>query len=95
MCIKQLIKTYGWIVLIVLSLALVGAAWAAPDQSPTITRHVIAGGGARLAEGSYTLRNTIGQPVVGISSNVNAELCAGFWCRSVEFNVFLPLTLRG
>jgi hypothetical protein len=90
---SKLIKTYGWIIVVVLSLLLVGAAWTAPDQAVSLERYVIAGGG-RVAQGAYSLRNTFGQPVVGTSRGGNAELCAGFWCQSVEFSVYLPFVLK-
>ena len=61
----------------------------------TIDRHVIAGGGGHAETGNYTLDATIGQPVVGVASAGNEELCAGFWCgTAVAYKIYLPLVMR-
>jgi hypothetical protein len=55
---------------------------------------VIGGGGGHAEAGIYTLDGTIGQAVVGTATDTGSELCSGFWCRVVEYRIYLPLVLR-
>ena len=76
-----------------------GTTLSAAPQAAEIVRSVIGGGGGRLEQSPYTLDGTIGQPVVGTSSESPYELCAGFWCggessSSSDYEVYLPLALR-
>lgn len=73
-----------------------GIVLAGTTQTPAIDWWVIGGGGDHLEQGIYTLDNTIGQPVVGVVSNGNYELCAGFWCGTApgEYEIYLPVLLR-
>lgn len=43
-------------------------------------RHVVGNGGATTSGGSYVLKGTVGQPVVGMSSGSSRMVCIGFWC---------------
>ena len=57
--------------------------------------YVIGGGGGTGIAGDYTLSGTIGQPVTGLSSSADSDLCSGFWCRVLSgLRIFLPLVLR-
>ena len=60
----------------------------------TIDRWVIGGGGGHSEAGSYVLDATVGQAVAGVTSNAPHELCAGFWCGTERYKVFLPLVLK-
>ena len=67
--------------------------------SPTIESHVIGAGGGSAASGIYTLDGTLGQPVTGVASTADTELCSGFWCQVQEtilvlFRVLLPIVIR-
>ncbi len=78
------------------SLTLVSVALAA--SSPDLTRWVIGGGGGYLSSGNTALSGTIGQPVVGVSSNADITLSHGFWFSPAAENVtciiYLPLVKR-
>jgi len=55
---------------------------------------VIGGGGGGATDGYYTLNGTIGQPVTGLSSSAEGNLCSGFWCKVLEhYKIFIPLVL--
>jgi hypothetical protein len=86
-------KLYRWIPLALLCALLAGVAWASPAQDAAIDRDVIGSGGARRVQGSVSLETTLGQPVAGV---VDASLCVGFQCPlvAVEYNVYIPVTLR-
>ena len=76
-----------------------GTTLSAAPQAAEIVRSVIGGGGGRLEQGAYTLNGTIGQPVVGTSSQSPYGLCAGFWCvgggsSSSDYEVYLPFALQ-
>lgn len=74
------------------SLLLAGIALA--NGTPTIDWYVIGGGGGHSEAGIYGLDGTIGQPVVGTDSTGIYDLCAGFWCRPEEYEIYLPVVLR-
>ncbi len=78
--------------MLLLSLLATGAALAA--TTPTLSRHVLAGGGGTVSGGSYTLRATIGQGITGRALSGSDDLCAGFWCGLARYEVLLPLVLR-
>jgi hypothetical protein len=59
-----------------------------------VQRHVIGGGGGRSEAGDYVLRGTAGQPVAGTTTNAPYDLCAGFWCGTGTYTIYLPLVLR-
>lgn len=57
------------------------------------------GPGGRVEAGGYALNYTIGQPVVGVNSEGDYALCAGFWCggeaeAAPEYEIYLPLVVR-
>jgi len=47
-----------------------------------------------VSSGNFTIRSTVGQPVTGRATTGDTELCAGFWCTGIRYEVFLPLVLR-
>ena len=54
--------------------------------------NVVAGGGNIMSSTSYTLKSTVGQPVIGEFSSVSFEVQNGFW-QSIfnQLKTFLPL----
>ena len=93
---KQLLAPKSWIllsVLIVLLTLVVTPVMAAGIME--IDWYVIGSGGGTATGGNYTLNGTIGQPVVGLSSSADLDLCSGFWCKLLEhYKIFLPQILR-
>jgi hypothetical protein len=63
------------------------------NESTTIDRYVICGGGGHVDISPYTLDGTLGQAVVGLDSLDPFQLCSGFQCRAV-YEIYLPLVLR-
>lgn len=85
----------GLAVLLVLAATGSAAASTASILALQVERHVIAGGGGRVAQGSFALDGTIGQPLAGVVSTSSYKLCAGFWCGRPTFGpVYIPLVLR-
>jgi len=81
---------------LLLALLLVGSVAAAPAlvQSAERPRHVMAAGGRSVTVGSVTLRGTVGQPFVGISTGGNVTLGHGFWHGAEpRYSLYLPLVL--
>ena len=76
------------------SLALVGGVLAA--NGVAIERSVFSSGGEQVTDGSlYVLNGTLGEPIVGaVALGTSYGLGSGFWWRSGEFNIYLPLVLR-
>jgi hypothetical protein len=73
---------------------LVSGARAAPN-APELSWYIIGGGGGHVENGIYSLDSTIGQMVVGTTSNGVYDLCSGFWCQAIAFaRTYLPLILR-
>ncbi len=58
--------------------------------------YTIDGGGATFSTGgSYSLGGTIGQPDAGALSGGSYQLTGGFWAgASINYNIYLPLTLK-
>lgn len=54
--------------------------------------NVVAGGGNVMSSASYTLKSTVGQPVVGEFSSTSYTVQNGFW-QSIfnQLKTFLPL----
>jgi hypothetical protein len=80
--------------------ALVGVGVAiAVSTGPQITWDVIGGGGG-MSTGTISgtpvvLMDTIGQPVVDVSSGGNVKIGSGFWyLLAVNYGVFLPMITR-
>ncbi len=59
------------------ALGIVGIVLAA--SGPANDWQVIASGGAPSAGGNITINDTLGQPIIGDSSNSNVTLGAGYW----------------
>ncbi len=72
-------------------LVLVSASLAA--ETPSVDWAGIASGGGRDEVGEYTLNGTIGQAVVGRTTNAPYDLCVGLWCGGGA-HIYLPLVLR-
>lgn len=92
---RKRVVQIGLAVLLVLAATGSAAASAASILALQVERHVIAGGGGHVAQGSFALDGTIGQPLAGVVSNSPYKLCAGFWCGRPTFGpVYIPLVLR-
>ena len=92
------------VVVLLIGLLLVVALLAdhsalARGSGPAVDWWVIAGGGASATgEGDrVVLHDTLGQPIVGLSSAAGGQiaLSAGYWTGAVtQCRVYLPLVLR-
>jgi hypothetical protein len=82
----------GLLVLAVVATA--GVTLAA--SPPAVVRYVMAGGGDQVSAGNFTVRSTIGQATTGRTTAVDdRELCSGYWCVPIRYDLFLPLVIRG
>ena len=81
---------------VLIVLLLTGTALSASNAPGVyeMQRHVIAGGGGHSEAGGFTLDGTVGQAVVGVTSQEAYTLCSGFWCGMGRYTVHLPLVLR-
>ena len=56
---------------------------------------VVAGGGNTMSSTSFTLKSTVGQPVVGEFSSASYAVQNGFWQNLFnKFSTYLPLILE-
>jgi hypothetical protein len=71
-------------------------AAATPQQTIELRRAVGASGFTSVTESGVTLRATLGQPFVGISSINNVSLSQGFWhgIPIILFTIYLPMVVR-
>jgi len=54
----------------------------------------LTGSGGVASSAHYAVNLTVGQSVIGISSN-NYRVCLGYWCGAmIPYRVYLPLMLR-
>jgi hypothetical protein len=65
----------------------------------SLERWVVAGGGGHAEVASYAMSGTIGQAVVGGTSNDPYQLGSGFWggiapAASAAYRIYLPLLMR-
>jgi hypothetical protein len=67
-----------------------------PQAGYSIDWYTIDGGGAMNSNGgSYSLSGSIGQPDAGSQSGGTYTLNGGFWGgASINYNIYLPLTLK-
>jgi hypothetical protein len=81
---------------ILITLSLVSTALSASNAPGAyeMQRHVIAGGGGHSEASGFTLDGTVGQAVVGVTSQGAYDLCSGFWCGMGRYTVYLPLVVR-
>lgn len=92
---RKRVVQIGLAVLLVLAATGSAAASTASILAAEIPRYVIAGGGGHVAQGSFALDGTIGQPLAGTVSNSPYNLCAGFWCGRPTFGpIYIPIVLR-
>ena len=77
-------------------LMIAGTAFAL--SAPTIDWWVFGGGGGTSSNGEITMNATIGQPLVGSSSDGDVSLHSGYWVSGTvseqEYLNYLPLVLR-
>jgi hypothetical protein len=86
-------KTCRFLIPIVVAVAagLAGAGRvAAQGGGPAVNRWVISSGGAPASGSGVTLNDTLGQPVIGSSSNGGAGLSAGYWAGCIAAAAAAP-----
>lgn len=86
------------IVLALVLLVLIVSNASAAVNALELPRYVISAGGGRVTAGNYVLEGTIGQPVAGVVSQGNFDLCSGFWCSSniptELLKIFMPFIMK-
>ena len=84
------------LLILVLAVAVIGAARVSAAGGYNLDWWAIAGGGVTTnSGGNYSLGGTIGQPAAGASSGGSYNLISGFWALTQQlYKLFLPLTLR-
>ena len=81
----------------VLAVLLLSTTALSASNAPSaleMQRHVIAGGGGRSEAGDYVLHGAAGQPVAGTTGQGTFDLCAGFWCGTGTYKLYIPLALQ-
>jgi hypothetical protein len=81
-------------ILVVLLLTSTVLSASTAPSAYEVQRYVIAGGGGHSEGDGLTLDGTVGQAVVGTTSQVPYDLCSGFWCGMGKYTFYLPLVLR-
>jgi hypothetical protein len=80
-------------------LLLASVALAQTGGPYDLTWSTVDGGGYTFSSGDgYTLGGTVGQPDAGVLSGGDYTLAGGFWGGgelAVEYDIYLPLVLRG
>lgn len=71
----------------------------AQTHSYQLIRSVISSGGAKASASSFTLTNTLAQPIIGASSSGDFQIGSGFWTQLLNqitdfLFIYLPLLLR-
>ena len=86
-------KQHKRLLLIVVAavVALAGAGVAAAQEGPAVDWWVIAGGGAPSSGTGVTLNDTIGQPVIDLSSGAGVSLAAGYWVGCTAAAAVMPV----
>ena len=88
-------KNKSIILLVILSAVMSSGVLAAPPPALEIQRHVMGGGGALSAAGTYGIGFTLGQPLAGAYRATAMTLGTGFWSSgAVPWEVYLPLVAR-
>jgi hypothetical protein len=73
-------------------IVLVKSAAAQTGDGFDLSWNVIGGGGGKSTGSGFTVEGTIGQPVVGLSSDAEYTLQHGFWVTMQDIiRMFLPL----
>jgi hypothetical protein len=90
-----------WIILILIASMLLtftgawiarAASTSAPIISPQIAWWVFGSGGApATGSGSIQVNDTIGQPIIGLSSASEVALHAGYWAMLEPRQLYLPV----
>ncbi|MCJ7549649.1 MAG: hypothetical protein MUQ30_08200 [Anaerolineae bacterium] len=82
------------VALLVLAVVATAGMTLAAGQ-PAVVRYVMAGGGDMVSSGNFTIRSTVGQAITGRATMNDTELCSGYWCTGIRYEIFLPLVIRG
>lgn len=85
------------ILLILLTILLLTTTALSASNAPSaleMQRYVIASGGGHSETGGLTLDGTVGQAVVGTTTQGTFDLCSGFWCGTGTYRSYLPLVLH-
>ena len=81
---------------IALAIVSLSAGWTMANGVFELPKQVLSGGASdATAAGGVRMRATLGQPMIGLSSQGLNDLCAGFWCgMATEFRIYLPFVLK-
>ena len=85
------------ILLILLTILLLTTTALSASTAPSaleVQRYVIASGGGHSEAGDLTLDGTVGQAVVGTTTQGTFDLCSGFWCGMGTYNLYIPLAMQ-
>jgi hypothetical protein len=94
--IVRLVPLCCLLLLLSAAVGLMSEAMAVPAAT-TVEQWVVAAGGGHAEGAPYSLDGTVGQAVVGSSSQTSYGLCSGFWCGVRGYlgeSVFLPVVVR-
>ncbi|MCP4541679.1 MAG: DUF11 domain-containing protein [Chloroflexi bacterium] len=81
-----------FIILLVMALIILALSTGMALAQSIVDWWVIAGGGGPSSGGNVTLNATLGQPIVGPSSNGSVALSAGYWYGPGSVNADLTIT---
>jgi hypothetical protein len=91
-------RMFPLFLLLVLAVALLGAARVSALAGYTLDWWTVDGGGGSSTGGSYTLGGTLGQPEPGLSEGGAYTLSGGFWgggsATALSYPLYLPLVKR-
>ncbi len=79
------------LIVIAAVVALAGAGVAAAQGGPAVEWWVISGGGAPSSGTGVTLNDTLGQPVIDLSSGAGVSLAAGYWVGCTAAAAVMPV----
>lgn len=94
--LKQLVFLAALLALLFLLSA--GLAGAGP-LATTIDRWTTAGGGGTISNSGISIDSTIGQPIAGLATGGNSQICTGFHCAvkaelAPTYYLYLPNVVR-
>jgi hypothetical protein len=79
---------------------MIGMAVAQVSTSYDLSWHTIASGGGTSLSSNYDVRDTLGIPVVNVSTSTNYQIESGFWSTGAGDStdegqsIYLPLVIR-
>ena len=82
------------LIILIASLLISNSALAQTGSGFDLNWNVIGGGGGTATGSGFSLSGTIGQSVVGSSSEANFSLGHGFWNQVLQIYAYLPMLSR-